>query len=177
MQSDLDNWTLFQRGSPKIEADIFVVSPHGSQPLLMVLKELERGTQADFTNIPNLALLTSKVGLRSPRDRLKRSIMTMIIPLGPHDDLPMRIPVRTSIGCPYRCRFCDFCYLYPKIFLRSQASLLAELQMIKRVLGNKSSLLHVTDDNVFINAQRVQHVCQAIIASGIRGWAGFMRSS
>lgn len=171
--------SVFQEQEPgAASADIFVVSEHGRTSLLMVLQELERGTNADFPHIPNLAIRQPSAGFAFTARALEEvdynSDYTRWDLL---DDLPMRIPIRTSIGCPFRCRFCDFCHLYPKIFLRSKESLLAELHMIKRKMREKSSMLHVTDDNVFINANRVYDVCQALIESEIGGWAGFMRSS
>ncbi len=38
------------------------VAPNGTQALLMVLKELERGQKAQFEHIPNLAIADNKRG-------------------------------------------------------------------------------------------------------------------
>ncbi|MFQ5631613.1 MAG: B12-binding domain-containing radical SAM protein, partial [bacterium] len=160
-----------------IDANVLVVSPHGAQPLLMVLKELERGPKADFEAIPNLALSDNKGGYiftsRQDEEVDYNSDYTRWDLL---DELPTRIPIRTSIGCPYRCRYCDFCYLYPKIFLRSKESLIAELQTVRKLM-KRPLVMHATDDNVFINKKRVRDVCDAIMQSGIKGWLGFMQAS
>ncbi len=42
--------------------------------------------------------------------------------------------------------------------------------------GGKSKIIHVTDDNVFINEKRVEDVCEAFIEAKI-SWVGFMRAS
>jgi len=90
-------------------------------------------------------------------------------------EMPEKVPVMTSIGCPYRCRFCDFCRLYPKVIFRSKESLTKELGLIKKSLGTRLAVLHVTDDNVFATKKRLFEVCGAITESGLNHWVGFMR--
>jgi radical SAM superfamily enzyme YgiQ (UPF0313 family) len=89
--------------------------------------------------------------------------------------MPEKIPLRTSIGCPYRCRFCDFYQLYPRIFLRSKESLAKELALAKKRLGQNLAVIHVSDDNVFITKKRLFEVCDTIAESGLNHWVGFMR--
>lgn len=175
---DLSSPLLFDVDSRAVGADVFVVAPHGREALLRVLKEMERGRQADLTSIANLALpdKTGKFIFTPQQDELvdyneDYTRWDLI------DELPEQIPVRTSIGCPYRCRFCDFYQLYPDIFFRSTASLREEMKLIRHRIGNGSSIVHATDDNVFINSRRVQEVTDAIISSGLQRWIGFMRAS
>jgi len=54
--------------------------------------------------------------------------------------------------------------------------LLLELQTLRKQAGGKSKIIHVTDDNVFINERRVEDVCEAFIEAKI-SWVGFMRAS
>ena len=93
------------------------------------------------------------------------------------DELPGQIPVRTSIGCPFRCRYCDFYQLFPKIFLRSKESMIREFKLIQQKLAGRQAIIHATDDNVFINSRRIQNVTEAFKESGIQRWIGFMRAS
>ncbi len=173
-----DTWSIFSPAHRGLGADLLVVSPHGSGPLLHALKEMERGRSADFSTIPNLAVPMNDGALfLTGRQTEEVDHDQDVTRWDLVDELPARVPVRTSIGCPFRCRYCDFCHLYPTITLRSRSSLLAEFRMIKRVAGSKPVMIHVTDDNVFINARRVQEVCESLVASGLRGWAGFMRST
>jgi radical SAM superfamily enzyme YgiQ (UPF0313 family) len=175
---DLSSPLLFNTDSSDIEADVYVVAPHGRDSLLRVLKELERGHSADFTTIANLALpdKTGRFIFTTQQDE-QVDYNTDFTRWDLIDELPEQIPIRTSIGCPYRCRFCDFYQLYPKIFLRSTESLRQEMQMIRQRIGNGSSIVHATDDNVFITPRRVQEVTGAIISSGLQRWIGFMRAS
>jgi radical SAM superfamily enzyme YgiQ (UPF0313 family) len=167
----------------EIDADAFVVAAHGRDSLLQLLQELEKGEKASLDSIANLAL-PDRSGVftfthRSPesidfdRDFTRWDLL---------DEPPVRYSIRTSIGCQYRCGFCDFCYLYPKIRFRSYESLRTELETIKKVRAasrrRRSLVLQLTDDNVFITPRRVDAVCDALLDSelGLR-WASFVRAS
>jgi anaerobic magnesium-protoporphyrin IX monomethyl ester cyclase len=166
---------LFHPDHAGMAADILVVAPHGISSLLEILKELEKGRGASLEHIPNLCLpgvngfnFTKRIEeeVDYNEDYTRWDLI---------DEIPEKIPFRTSIGCPYRCRFCDFCQLYPRIFLRSRASLLQELNLVKNRLGQNPAVIHVSDDNVFITKKRLFDVCDAIADSGLRHWIGFMR--
>jgi radical SAM superfamily enzyme YgiQ (UPF0313 family) len=176
--TDTSSSFLFNTNSTQIGADIFVVDPHGRKSLLMVLKELERSRNTDFSHIPNLALPDKSGGFIFTERKVEDvDYNTDFTHWDLIDEMPEQIPVRTSIGCPYRCRFCDFYRLYPKIFMRSKESLQAELGMIQKRIGNSQSIVHASDDNVFINQKRVNEVTDTIISSGLQRWMGFMRAS
>jgi p-methyltransferase len=171
----MEPWMLFHPDHSAINADTLVVAPHGISSLLEVLKEIEKGRDASFDHIPNLCLPGNKgfnftKQLDEQVDYNEDYTRWDLI-----DEIPEKIPFRTSIGCPYRCKFCDFCQLYPRIFLRSSKSLSQELSLVKGRIGQDPAVIHVSDDNVFINKKRVFEVCDAIAESGIRRWIGFMR--
>lgn len=177
-QSDDINPLLFNTPGTDIPVDIFVAAPHGREPLLQILEELLKGKKPDFSHIPNLALPQADGTYRFTegkteqvdydRDFTRWDLL---------DDLPEQIPVRTSVGCPFRCRYCDFYQLYPNIFIRSKKSLMTELSMIRQRIGSRPFILHPTDDNVFISSRRIREVTEAFIESGIKQWIGFMRAS
>ena len=168
---------LFMNHSRETRADFFVASPHGKETLLTLLKELERGQKADFEHIPNLAFPDGKSGFAfTPRCEEKVDYNEDYTHWDLIDELPQIIPVRTSVGCPYRCRYCDFWPLHSgKIFLRSTKSLLNELQTIKKCLKEKPGKIWVTDDNVFINENRLNEICNTFITADIP-WYGFIRA-
>ena len=171
----MEHWMLFHPDYSGMDADTLVVAPHGISSMLEVLKEIEKGRNASFEHIPNLCL-PGDTGFNFTKQEEEQvdydedyTRWDLI------DEIPEKIPFRTSIGCPYRCRFCDFCQLYPRIFLRSRKSLSEELNLVKNRLGQNPAVIHVSDDNVFINKNRVFEVCDAIADSGLRHWIGFMR--
>ena len=174
------SWCVFPCNRKDINADVFVISPHGGMILLDVINEFQRGKNRDFDQIPNLALpdnegrffFTKRIDEKIDynQDFTRWDLL---------DELPFRIPIRTSIGCPYRCAYCDFCQLYPKIFLRSMESLQAELKLINDSIDplRRPFMLHLTDDNVFMNRRRIDELCNVLIESGTDlFWASFMRA-
>jgi anaerobic magnesium-protoporphyrin IX monomethyl ester cyclase len=166
---------LFHPDHSGMDADVMVVAPHGISSLLLVLKEIEKGGRGEFSFIPNLCLPGNKGFVFTERKEEKVDYNEDFTRWDLINEMPEKIPLRTSIGCPYRCKFCDFYRLYPRIFLRSRESLSRELDLAKRRLGNNLAVIHVSDDNVFITKKRLFEVCDAITESGLNRWVGFMR--
>jgi len=174
--SPLPTWLLFHPDHADIIADILVVSPHGRSSLLKVLAELDKGSRASFGHIPNLSL-PSKTGFSfTKREEEPVDYNTDYTRWDLINKIAVKIPLRTSIGCHYRCRFCDFCQLFPHTFIRSPESLREELKLIKERLGHAAGIIHVSDDNVFLTKKRLEDVCNSISGSGLRSWIAFMRA-
>jgi anaerobic magnesium-protoporphyrin IX monomethyl ester cyclase len=171
----LEHWMLFHPDRARMDADLLILAPHGKESLLEVLKELEKGRRAKLEHIPNLAFPRGNGFYFTQRQEEEVDYNKDFTRWDLVNEMPEKVPLRTSIGCPYRCRFCDFCQLYPSMFLRSRESLTEELQLIKMGLGRNAGIIHVSDDNVFINKKRVHEVCGAIMDSGLTHWIGFMR--
>lgn len=172
----LQPWMLFHPDYSRMDADILVVAPHGISSLLEVLKQLEKGKSASLEQIPNLCLPGDKGFHFTKRIEEQVDYNEDYTRWDLVNEVPEKIPLRTSIGCPYRCRFCDFYRIFPRIFLRSRASLLQELNLVKVRFGQNPGVIHVSDDNVFITKNRLIEVCNAISDSGIGNWIGFMRA-
>jgi anaerobic magnesium-protoporphyrin IX monomethyl ester cyclase len=171
----LEHWMLFHPDRARMDANVLILAPHGKASLLQVLNELEKGRRGKLEHIPNLALPRGNGFYFTQREEEVVDYNKDFTRWDLVNEMPEKIPLRTSIGCPYRCRFCDFCQLYPSMFLRSRESLSEELELIKRGLGRNAGIIHVSDDNVFINKKRVHEVCGAITDSGLTHWIGFMR--
>lgn len=171
------DWTLFDADRTDLDIDVMVISQHGSKPLLGVLAELEKGSRCSLTTIPNIAVRQSS-GHLALNHRADEAIdwNTDFTRWDLVEEMPTWIPIRTSIGCPYRCEFCDFCRMMPKPFLRSATSLAEELATIKE--RNRRSIVHVTDEIVFAGRKRLREVCQTFIDSrAVMYWGGFMRAA
>ncbi len=175
-----DSLTIFPCNKFNIHADVFIISNHGKNELLSVLKELGKGSKANLYAIPNLAIPDSNGNFQFTKFCKERvDFNTDFTKWDLVDELPVRIPIRTSIGCSYRCGYCDFCNLYPKLVLRTPDSILKEISIIKNISREKESyhILHITDDNVFFNERRLQEICKTFIKAGVNAWASFMRAS
>jgi radical SAM superfamily enzyme YgiQ (UPF0313 family) len=181
----LQHGMLFHPDNSVMDADLMVVATHGISSLLRVLKEIEKGTRGqgekgkrgrgEFSSIPNLCLPGKGGFVFTERKDEQVDYNEDFTRWDLINEMPEKIPLRTSIGCPYRCRFCDFYQLYPRIFLRSRASLSRELDLAKGRLGQNPAVIHVSDDNVFITRKRLFEVCNTIATSGLNHWVGFMR--
>ncbi|MCK5840205.1 MAG: radical SAM protein [Bacteroidales bacterium] len=168
---------LFHAESDDFPADVYVAAPHGRESLLLILKELQ-AAKTNFNHIPNLAIPDKAGGfLFTERKNEVVDYNKDFTRWDLIDELPDQIPIRTSIGCPFRCLYCDFYRLYPRIFLRSKESLQSELGMIQTRIKGKHHIIHASDDNVFINNKRLIEVSESFITSGIQRWIGFMRAS
>ncbi len=167
---------LFHPDHAGMTADVLIVAPHGRSSLLEILASLEMRRKSSFGHIANLALPAKTGFVFTKREEEQVDYNEDYTRWDLVSEMPVKIPLRTSIGCPYRCTFCDFYRLFPRVFIRSENSLSKELKLMKERLGRTPAVIHVSDDNVFINKKRVQEVCNAIIGSGIRNWAGFMRA-
>ncbi|MDZ7743266.1 MAG: radical SAM protein [Bacteroidota bacterium] len=174
----LEDYGLFSSKKNKVDVDAWVIDSHGAKTLLKLLDELSKGGKAMPGNVPNLILPDAQNFLTETKRQAEQvdfnqdiTDWTLI------DEMPSRIPLRTSIGCPYRCSFCDFCKLFPEIFLRSKESIEKELQSILQRKGDGTSLIHVTDDNVFLNQKRLHEICEVFIRQKQLNWISFMRAS
>lgn len=169
---------LFHANSSDFDADVFVVAPHGRESLLMLMKEIQHGKNSSFENIPNLALPDSSGKFIFTRRKHEEVDYNEDFTRWDYiDELPEQIPIRTSIGCSFRCRYCDFYRLNPTIFLRSKESLKKELGMLVPRIKNTSAILHTSDDNIFIHNNRLKEIAEVFTGAEIQRWIGFMRAS
>jgi len=166
---------FFHPSNAQNEADVLIVAKHGISSFLSVLSELDNGSKKSYDHIPNLCLPGTNGFTFTKRVTEEVNFNDDFTRWDMMDEMPLKIPLRTSVGCPYRCGFCDFCQIYPQIFFRSSESLRKELNLIKNRLKGNVALIHVTDDNVFINSNRLFDVCQVFSESGLANWVGFMR--
>jgi radical SAM superfamily enzyme YgiQ (UPF0313 family) len=175
---DIYDYSLFSLAVGHIPIDAYVAAPHGASSLLMLIKELEKGQNPELKQIPNLIVPKAEGGFTINKRMEELVDFNEDFTQWEYiDEMPARVPLRTSIGCPYRCSFCDFCTLFPKVFMRSPQSLTNELNAIMKRLGNNPYLIHVSDDNVFMNEKRVFEICDVFEKAKVSKWSSFMRAS
>jgi len=180
--TDQEDWQLFPAKYVELCIDGFIVSPHGVAQLMELLARFLKQAQPQLSDIPNISLPNASDGAYCFTDRVDERVdyNAEITRWDLLDKLPTRVPIRSSIGCPQKCLYCDFNKMHPGLFLRNKQSLLRELELLKRAIQGKRSpvtMLAFSDDNIFLNRSRVEEVCMVMIESGInKHWGGFIRS-
>jgi len=87
----------------------------------------------------------------------------------------LETPIRTAVGCPFQCGFCDFACLY-KPSLRSVRSLLAEIKTLADT-GPGPHRVFFTDDNIAINRKRLLDFTKALVEEESNiAWRAFVRA-
>jgi radical SAM superfamily enzyme YgiQ (UPF0313 family) len=84
------------------------------------------------------------------------------------------LPINTSRGCLYRCRFCTYRNFFKGVKYKSLDALRRELESIPR----DGSVRHIrfTDDNFTASPERLRQVCQMMIDEDFPfGWSSFAR--
>jgi anaerobic magnesium-protoporphyrin IX monomethyl ester cyclase len=159
------------------KVDAFVVEAKGEQTLVKLLKAFENGD--DLSDVPNLAhfdekgsvLFTARVEEEIHMDQTAIDWHKI-----PKNYLRHTLPVNSSRGCYYRCRFCTYHWLFPKVHYRSLEVLRRELKAI----NNLGFIRHVrfTDDNFTARSDRIKAVLRMMIHEKFSfTWSSFARAS
>jgi len=154
---------------------IYVASEFGEYTLLRILEAQSEGAlRREIVSIPNLVLAT--------KDGSWHATPTVPEPVNLNenytrwdlvDRVPSMVPIRTSIGCPYRCRYCDFIELHPKVVKRDPASIACELKLAK---ARGQSFFNLIDDNIFLTQARIADLTRTIRENEMNIiWGGFFR--
>ena len=159
------------------KVDAFVVEAKGEQTLVKLLKAFETGE--DLSRVPNLAHFDEKGGvLFTPRCEEAIHMDQTAIDWNkvPKAYLRHTLPVNSSRGCYYRCRFCTYHWLFPEVHYRSLEVLRRELKAI----NNLGFVRHVrfTDDNFTARSDRMKAVLRMMIHEKFSfTWSSFARAS
>lgn len=154
---------------------IFVGSEFGEHTLLRVLEEIAGGASGPggLGHVPNL-LLPVRGGWHVTKSEpepidLERDFTRWDL----IDSPPTIIPMRTSVGCPYRCTFCDFIELHAGVKMRSPESILEEIRTLKKC---GRGFVNFVDDNIFLSKKRVDHLSRTLIEGEANVlWGGLFR--
>jgi anaerobic magnesium-protoporphyrin IX monomethyl ester cyclase len=154
-----------------------VVEAQGEQTLLRVLDELPKG--GGLASIPNLALFDEDGEMRfTPREAEARAMNETAVSWDkiPRKYLRHTLPLNTSRGCFYRCRFCTYHWLFPEVQYKSLEVLRQELRGVQ-ALGFVRHI-RFTDDNFTADKARLRAVLEMMIEQGFDfTWSSFARAS
>ena len=159
------------------KVDAFVVEAKGEQTLVKLLEALSR--RRDLSAVPNLAyfdeqgqmLFTSR-----QEEEIRMDQMAISWDEIPGEYLRSTLPVNSSRGCFYRCRFCTYHWLFPEVHYKSIDVLKQELKKIESLGFVKH--VRFTDDNFTANKTRIKAVLEMMIREGFDfTWSSFARAS
>jgi len=156
--------------------DQFIVEFRGEQSLVKSLQTLQTG--GDPTRVPNLAIYDKAGDLHftqrelEPLDMDKSCVEWQKIP---DAYLQKTVPVTSSRGCSFRCKFCTCWKLCPQVHYKSIDALKNELIQIQE----KGFVKHVrfTDDNFTANRHRLKKVLAMMMDQGFTfTWSTYARA-
>ncbi len=162
------------RPDPRTTDAVYVTSTHGLHTLLDLLPAIEGGGNEELRRVPNLVLHDDNSGWYATEERgepvdIDRDYTRWKLV----DEMPTVIPMRTSQGCPHRCRFCDFHMLHQGVSRRSMTSIIAELTEANT---RGSGLINFVDEDTFLDATRIDELTQGIMEADLDiAWGGFFR--
>lgn len=164
-------------GDPVIRDAIYVASEFGEHTLLRLLEAIRRGarTTAELSDVQNLVLWTPDGWRVTRRAQEPVDLDGEFTRWDLVDEMPAKmVPVRTSVGCPHQCEFCDFVAVHSRLRLRSASSIVEELRLIAARGGTSISFM---DDNALSSPRRARALAAAISGSelGLR-WVGYLRA-
>ena len=157
--------------------DAFVVEAQGEQTLARLLRSLQEGRGGE--GVPNLARFDRDGRVwfsRREPETLHMDATAVAWDEVPRNYLRPTLPVTTSRGCAYRCRFCTYHWLFPQVAFKSLDVLRDELRRIARL----GFVRHIrfTDDNFTANRRRLVRVLEMMIEEGFPfTWSSFARAS
>ena len=159
------------------KVDAFVVEAKGEQTLMKLLEAIKRGR--DLSSVPNLAYFDGQghmVFTSRQEEEIQMDQMAISWDEIPREYLRSTLPVNSSRGCFYRCRFCTYHWLFPEIHYKSIDVLKQELKKIETLGFVKH--VRFTDDNFTANKTRIKAVLEMMIREEFGfTWSSFARAS
>jgi anaerobic magnesium-protoporphyrin IX monomethyl ester cyclase len=155
--------------------DFFVIESEGELTLVKILDALTN--RRPTLEIENTAFYDGPSGLAfTPRKAENIDLDEEYIQWDRVDPAYRRrtLPISTSRGCQYRCRFCTYRNFFKGVKYKSLGILRRELKSIPR----DGSVRHIrfTDDNFTASAERLSQICQMMIDEDLPfGWSSFAR--
>lgn len=160
--------------APAPEVSHYVVDRHGLGSLVQLLQALRAGRNVD--GLPNLAVADA-AGIRFTRlDPEEPALEDEVIDWDavPDEAIKHTVALRGSLGCPFKCKFCNFHFFAPKLVSKPQELLQAELDQLARRDVKRVSLV---DDSMLLSRRRVRDFCRGLISREYPfQWSSFVRA-
>jgi tRNA A37 methylthiotransferase MiaB len=164
-------------GDPILREPLYVVSEFGEHTLLRLLEAIRGGARTldAASDVENLAAWTPGAWRFTRRAAEPVDLDRDFTRWDVVDDMPVSmVPVRTSVGCPHACEFCDFVAVHPLLRLRSARSIVEELRL---VAARGATSISFVDDNALSSRGRARELARELTASGLGlRWGGYLRA-
>ena len=166
---------FFTMRHPPLGVSAYVVSPSGIPSLISVLEHIGEGK--NWKDLPNLALPSPGEGFTFTQQRpdyLGVEDLSIDWTRIPRSLLSAVMPVSNSLGCPFRCRFCNF----PSE--RHVRKPISQLRKELRDLVDTHRFLNsiwFIDDNLLLNKKQVDEFCRMMREEELPvTWRSFIRA-
>lgn len=155
---------------------IYIASEFGEYTLLKVLDAIkQRCCQTDdLLTIPNLVLAVKGGDWHATREEAEpTNLNTDFTRWDLIDVMPPVVPIRSSVGCPFKCKYCDFIELHPRVVMRHPESIVEEIRIAQNCGRHYFNFI---DDNIFLNKTRIGNLCKTFVQHDLGViWGGFFR--
>ena len=155
------------------DVDVFIVDQHGENTLIKVLSDIQKG--ANFRDNPNCAYWNDNgeiVFTETMSEQYDVENLTIDWSKLPEKYHSSVMPLAAGIGCPFRCKFCD--YNVSKLYHKPFDLLRKELRQM-----NECRFLQTAwfiDDNFLFNTKRIREFCDMWLEESFRlSWYGIVR--
>jgi radical SAM superfamily enzyme YgiQ (UPF0313 family) len=154
----------------------FVVRGEGEETLFELLNALR--TRGSFEGIPGLSYWEDGQPKHNSDRPLIQDLNTLPIPdfslIKNWNPLQGMVPVATSRGCPYACKFCSVVSMFGRGYrFRSNDLIMEEI----RVNGGQASHLFFCDDNFAANPTRTKNLLRRMKEEGFhKNWSTQVRA-
>ena len=169
--------TLDYLGEYHGKVDAFVIEAMGEESLIKLLRCMQDGSEP--SRVPNVAYFDPQGDLTfTPREKEQVHMDQTAIFWDkiPGKYLRSTLPLNSSRGCFYRCRFCTYHWLFPEVHYKTIPVLEEELKRIATLGFVKH--VRFTDDNFTANKARVKEVLNMMIREKFGfTWSSFARAS
>ncbi len=153
----------------------YVVRGEGEETIVELLEHLEYGRPLD--TVLGLSFKKGDAVVHTPDRPLIQDLDSAPVPdfdLVHRWEKRTRIPIATSRGCPFGCRFCSVIQMFGRKYrFKSIDRVMAEI----REAAGKDTHVFFVDDNFAANKERTKSLLRRIIAEGLRiEWSAQVRT-
>jgi anaerobic magnesium-protoporphyrin IX monomethyl ester cyclase len=167
---------LFLPSNNTPDVDLFIISRGGLTILSTVLDRIK--LDESINDLPNTARCDDNKYVFSKR--IEEIFNTEDIAIE-WERIPRRffssnvVNIQASVGCPFKCEFCNFVKEPQFTFIKPLDSLIHELKEIRSI---GVEYVRFVDDNFRLGKPDLNEVCERFISEGINiYWMSFLRAS